>query len=106
MTTSGTHVDVHAIEVWLGPGRGDSWDIECEATITGDFELTLTGSRSEPVLVGAALEGSRSEPVVSTPPSGGLAKTTGCEHRTLRRPLDHNLFCADPLQGSRRGNRF
>lgn len=34
----------HEVRVWLGPGYGDSWDIECEATITGERELTVTAS--------------------------------------------------------------
>lgn len=43
---TGQYVDglAHEVQVWLGYGRGDSWDIECEATITGDHELTVTAS--------------------------------------------------------------
>ena len=43
---TGEFVDglAHEVQVWLGYGRGDSWDIECEATITGELELTVTAS--------------------------------------------------------------
>jgi hypothetical protein len=43
---SGEYVDGHAheVQVWLGYGTGDSWDIGCEATVTGSQELSITAS--------------------------------------------------------------
>jgi hypothetical protein len=34
----------HPLEVWLGPGHGDSWDIECAVEEVGDHELLVTAS--------------------------------------------------------------
>jgi hypothetical protein len=47
----GEYVDgrSHEVQVWLGYGTGDSWDIECETTIIGDHELSVTaGFRWKP----------------------------------------------------------
>jgi hypothetical protein len=43
---SGKFVDglAHEVQIFLGHGYGDSWDIECETRITGDHELTVSAS--------------------------------------------------------------